>query len=262
MAKATKEPTAAAPREPVHFRGIPSSLTGIVPEGLEAGSEIGLIVRGIGKEREPLDVGVQSDPDPRVLRVLLPADVPPGRYAGELIVDGASRPAQVEIEPSPHLRVFPEQLRLAGRGGETLSRSLSILNAGNVPITIRKVQAFGVIRAGGIERALRRAYVSTLAVAERRIDVIAESLAEAHGGLVKMSLTAGAGELKQGELRSLDVRVKLPPDLAPGTEYGGNWELAGLVYPVTIHVLGTPGEQDESSEDDVPGGATKPPVIG
>ena len=257
MAQATR----AVAGDPVVFRGIPSSLTGVLLDATQPGTDIALTVRGIRGAKEALEFAVQSDLDPRVLHLFLPSGVPPGSYQGELSVDGATRPAQVDVEPEPSVRVFPEQMRIFARAGETVSRALTILNAGNVPITLRKVQAFGVMLTGGIERALRRAYVTRLAVAERRIDVLAESLAEAHGGLVRMSVVNGAGVLQQGELRSIDVSVRIPPNLAAGTEYTGNWELAGLVYPVTIQVAGTAAESGDPHEDDDAGDESNTPEI-
>jgi hypothetical protein len=257
MAKATK----AVAGDPVVFCGIPSSLTGVLLDATEPGTDIALTVRGIRGAKEALEFAVQADQDPRVLHLFLPAYVLPGSYQGELSVDGTTWPAQVDVEPEPNVRVFPEQMRISTRAGETVSRTLRILNAGNVPITLRKVQAFGVMLTGGIERALRRAYVTPLAVAERRIDVLAESLAEAHGGLVRMSVTNGAGVLQQGELRAIDVSVRIPPNLAAGTEYTGNWELAGMVYPVTIQIAGTAAEGDDAYEGDDVGDENNTPGI-
>lgn len=247
--------------DPVYFRGIPSSLTGVLRDATEPANDIALTVRGIRGVKEALEFAVQSESDPRVLHLFLPPDIAPGSYQGELSVDGTTRPARIDVEPEPQVRVFPEQLRLSVRGGETVSRSLTILNAGNVPITLRKVQAFGVMLTGGIERALRRAYVTRLAVAERRIDVIADSLAEAHGGLVKMSVTNGAGVLQQGELRTIDVSIRIPANLAAGTEYTGNWELAGLVYPVTIQLAGEPEDSGDQHDGDDAGGESDTPGV-
>ncbi len=249
MAQATKtegEPTA------VRFRGIPSGLTGVIPELTESASEIALTIRGVREPKDSIDFMVQSDIDPRVLRLFLPADVVPGKYSGVLSLDGNTRPAQVEVEAAPHLRAFPEQLRLTARPGETVRQQLTVLNDGNVTVTLRKVQAFGVILAGGIERALRRAYVTRLAETQRRVDVIADSIAAAHGGLVKMSLDGGAVSLRPGELREIDVTIRLPNELSPGAEYGGNWEVAGLVYPVIIQVSGTKTEPSDDEHDDPP----------
>jgi hypothetical protein len=241
MAKATSR-TAV---DTVQFCGIPSSVTGVLPGATEPANEIVLTVRGIRGAKDAAEFSVQSDFDPRVLRLMLPPDVAPGSYAGELSVDGRAWPARVDVEAAPHLRVFPEQLRIAAGAGETVTRSLTILNAGNVTIALRTVHAIGVMLAGGIERALRRAYVSRPTDGQRRIDILADALAEAHGGLVKLSIVDGAGELPAGELRTIDVSMRIPEKLAAGADYTGNWELAGLVYPVTIQIAGS---QDDSSD--------------
>jgi len=249
MARATSkeaEPT------PVRFRGIPSSLTGIIPELTESASEISLTMRSVREPMDSVEFMVESDTDPRVLRLFLPSSVVPGTYSGVLSVDGAMRPAQVDVEAAPRLRVFPEQLRLTARPGETVPQRLTVLNDGNVTVRLRKVQAFGIILAGGIERALRRAYVTRLSVTQRRVDVIADSIASAHGGLVRMTLEEGAVSLQHGELREIGVTIRLPSELSLGAEYGGNWEVAGLVYPVIIHVPGADAEPLEDEHDEPP----------
>jgi hypothetical protein len=234
-------------RPPVHFRGAPAGLTGVIAEGAASGDDMVLALRYAKGDREPDEFAVQVDEDPRILHLFLPAELAPGSYDAVLTVGTSSRAAQVDVQAAPQLRVFPEQLRLVARSGESVASTLTILNAGNVPVTVRAVQAFGIIMAGGIERALRRAYVTNLADAQRRVDVIADSLAAAHGGLVKMRIAKGDGVLQPGELRSLDVEIRIPRDLETGSEYGGNWELPGLVYPVTVAV---PGEPVDAPDDD------------
>ena len=130
------------------------------------------------------------------------------------------------------------------------------------------MQTTGIFMEGGVERALHRAYVGRLESGQRRVDALAENLARAHGGLVKMRVQEGAGEIAPGEVRQLAVALEVPADLEGGRVYGGNWELANLVYPVTLRVLnakaagGTPPRaayvEDELADedgDDDPSGA-------
>ncbi len=239
----------------VRFRGVPASVTGVVPEGVDSSADVLLSVLGVRGEKTPVEYAVEIDLDPRVLHVTLPAEFAPGSYDGTLSVSGTTRPVAVEVDGEIQLRVFPEQLRIMAKAGVTVTEQLSILNSGNVTVTLRGVQAFGVMMAGGIERALRRAYVQRTPPEQRRIDILADSLAEAHGGLVKMRLINGAGPLAPGELRDLDVEVSLPKELAPASEYTGNWEIPGLTYPVSLMIAGTPadgGGHDEPNGGDVP----------
>lgn len=273
---------AAAGPPPIRFRGVPASLTAVVAEGLDPLSDPVLLLKGYPDKGGSTEVPVQVDLDPRILRMTLPADVAPGAYEAVLRVasgngsppeaenpkgkagakakaaaaeddsTGNDRPARVEVDAAPALRVIPEQLRLRAHPGDQVATDLTLLNQGNVPVDLRRVQPFGIFLAGGLERALRRAYVDKLSKGERRVDVIADNLAEAHGGLVKMKLQKGSGTLAPGEMRSLEVTLEIPAGLAAGSTYAGNWELAGLVYPVTVTVEGAPPAPPEDEEPEKP----------
>jgi hypothetical protein len=279
---------AAVGPPPIRFRGVPASLTAVVAEGLDPLSDPVVVLKGYPKKGGSTEVPVQVDMDPRILRMSLPADVSPGAYQAVLRValpnggaaqaekpkgSGTARkaeakskagikagdpegeagerelPARVEVDAAPALRVIPEQLRLRAHPGDLVGTDLTLLNQGNVPVDLRRVQPFGIFLAGGLERALRRAYVDKLSKGERRVDVIADNLAEAHGGLVKMKLQKGYGSRAPGEMRSLEVTLEIPAGLAADSTYAGNWELAGLVYPVTVTVEGAPPPpEDEEPE--------------
>jgi len=258
MARTTQpksERAAAEDGAAIRMRGIPASLSGIIAEGASQSGDVMIGLASYPTPDAPLELHVQIDIDPRIIRVTMPADTPPGSYQGTLTNGDEQRqqPIVLDVEPAPHVRVVPEQMRLLdAKPGSTVHRSLTVLNAGNVPVELRRVQAFGVFMAGGVERALRRGYVHTLARNERRVDVITNHLAEAHGGLVKMTITQGAGTIAPGALQPIEVAVKIPTGLTAGSTYGGNWELDGLVYPVTITVPGTPpaAEGDDAGGDD------------
>ncbi len=252
MARADKAvaKTAATGTDVVLFHGIPASVAGIIVEGADPSVDLVMTLRGFPSRESTIELAVQADFDPRIVRSTLPADMPPGRYEGMLQMGDARRPAVVNVDSAPQLRAIPEQLRLEARSGDVVARTLTLLNAGNVPVTVRRIQAFGVFLSGGIERALRRAYVRTLPADTRRVDVIADNLADAHGGLVKMTIVSGSGTVAPGAIQRLAVELRIPAHLAPGTVYGGNWELAGLVYPVLITIPGTLREDPELDTDE------------
>ncbi len=240
-------------RAPIRLRGTPASLTGVIPEG--AGDVRDLVIsataQGATMAGEPPEASVSSDADPRIVRVSLPPELGPGTYEAVVTIDGEERRVELQVEPSPRLRAIPEQLRIQAHPGDLVGADLTLLNQGNVPVQVRRVQAFGIFMEGGLERALRRAYVHRLEEGQRRVDVLADTLADAHGGLVKMKIQEGAGDLPPGAIREIAVTLELPADLQRGYTYGGNWELAGLVYPVTIVVGdGQDGTGDDEDEDD------------
>jgi hypothetical protein len=239
---------ASTSESPIRFRGIPSALAAVVTNAPEAAEEMTVSVSVAGPKAPPTDFAVQTDFDPRILRVMLPANVAPGAYKGSLRSGEAERPVVVEVDPAPLLHVVPEQLRLQAHPGDLVGADLTMLNQGNVPVALRNVQAIGIFMSGGVERALRRAYVQKLADGQRRMDVIADSLADAHGGLLKMKIEKGAGEIEPGEVRELHVVLHIPSDIERGALYGGNWELPGLVYPITLQVAGEPAAPKEPEE--------------
>jgi hypothetical protein len=252
MPRATTPPPAA-----VRFRGTPASLsafaTGIDQEQTLS---VSFTVGTSAKKAEVIEATVQTDFDPRILYLELPQHVPPGAYDGKLTVDGRDRPARVEVDPAPLLRVVPEQLRMEAQAGDMVGVDLTILNQGNTTLDLRRVNAVGIFMSGGIERALRRAYVTKLRKDQRRVDVIADSLAEAHGGLLKIRIEKGGGNLGPGEVRELRLVLYVPSELAPASEYSGNWEMPGLVYPIIIQVGGeavpAPEEPPEKPSEPAP----------
>jgi hypothetical protein len=221
----------------VRFRGTPPSLAAVVADGADPDQNLSVRIRLPGS-REVIDLVVQTDFDPRILRIILPQQVPPGAYNGTLVGGKKDRPARLEIDAAPQLHVVPEQLRISAHPGELVGVDLTLLNQGNVAVALRRIHAIGIFLNGGIERALRRAYVQTLPKGTRRVDVIADSLADAHGGLLRMKIEAGEGDVAAGAIRELRVVFQLPSDLDRGSTYEGNWELPGLVYPIVVEVGG------------------------
>jgi hypothetical protein len=66
-----------------------------------------------------------------------------------------------------------------------------------------------------------------------------------------MKIEKGDGDLAPGEVRELHLILHVPGELAPGSEYSGNWELPGMVYPIAIQVGGevVPEEPPDTSGD-------------
>jgi len=232
---------------PIRFRGIPASLTGVIPEGIDPELDLSVTLKAPRGREAKLEVSVQPDLDPRILRLALPAHVPPGSYPGTLSAGGREREIRLEVDASPLLRVVPEQLRIEAHPGDLVGVELTLLNQGNVPLELRGVQLFGIFMDGGVERALRLAYVRKLKEGERRVDILADNLAQAHGGLVKMKVQKGEGIAEPGALVALEVTLEVPKGLTRGVRYTGNWELPGLVYPVSILI--PPVDDEEGKED-------------
>lgn len=220
--------------EPVIFRGGPYGLTAVVTDATEALAEYECTIAGDGK-RDVLGVA-RPDVDPRVLRLVVPPRTPAGTYKGAVRIGAAEREAVFEVHAIPELRFFPERCHFRVAPGGKIRAEWHVLNNGNTPVEIRSMLAFGIFVDGGLEHALRQAYTSGLQEGQRRVDVLADRLAEAHGGLVKMSVAEGSGSLGIGELRRLKAELHLAEKLEAGKTYRGNLELPGLVYPMVFEV--------------------------
>jgi hypothetical protein len=230
----------APQHEPITFRGGPYGLTAVLPGKLEAGAAHTCSLGVVG-DTAALTAVAYPDIDPRILRLTLPPRTPSGSYAGYVQFADAQRPAKFEIDAIPSLRLFPERCHFCAAPGAVVKAAWTILNHGNSTVELPPVLAFGIFMQGGLERALRHAYTQPAKDGQSRLDVLADRLAESHGGLVKVKLTSGAGPLAPGELRPLEAELHLENKLARGASYTGNLELPGLVYPITFEIRAEEG---------------------
>lgn len=233
----------------VRFRGTPFGLSAVLDTPSRTTEPLPVHVAVPESQGGPIDTVAYVGDDARIARLTLPRTTPPGRYDGTLSVDGEERAMEVEVDAEADVRVFPEQLILYAHPGDLVGVDLTVLNLGNVPVEIRRVHAFGVFMEGGVERAIRKAYVAKLGKSQRRVDVLADTLAASHGGLVKLKITKGAGEVAPDGACDLEATLEIPGGVRPGSTYSGNWEIHNLVYPVKI-VVGEQGEPDEREDED------------
>jgi hypothetical protein len=244
---------ARAPTEaPVTFRGSPFGLAAVM-EAPSLGSGPFRVSLKVPKGKGgPIEVEALSDEDRRVLRLTLPRFTPPGRYEGTVAVDGKDRPVVAEVEPELDVRLFPEQLSVRGHAGDLVGIDFTLINMSNVPVEIRTVHAFGMFMDGGVERAIRQAYTAKLKSGERRADVLVETLAGCHCGLVKLKVTKGAGTVEPDGVCHVEGVLHIPSGAEQGCSFVGNLEMHGLVYPIKIAVeRGSKGGKaaDEGDEE-------------
>ena len=225
--------------EPLRFRGTPGSLSAALREGDAVPRR--LPIRLTGKAAEALAAGERVARASRqerdlVLQLALPPRTPPGTYEATVDVDGKERAVVIEVEPEVELQIVPDQLTLRAAPGDHTTVPMTFANAGNVPVEIRKAYAFGIFAAGGLERALHRAYTGKRAEGERRIDFLFDQLADEHGGVVRVAVEEGSGALAPGETRDVRVSFHVPSDLHTGRTYTGTLPLHDLRYYVRLIV--------------------------
>jgi hypothetical protein len=221
---------------PLRFRGTPLSVFGMLDgDDLDQHEPIvRLSARaGLSTIADVPTVKVTEGQVP-ILRLHLPRHTPPGSYEATIGSGKNERPALITVEPEVFLRMFPDRLTLSAKPGDRVPIDLVLANFGNVPVTIQGAYAFGMFDVAGVERAVGRMLTSDEKKGDRRLDVFAEAVAEEHGGLVRVKVESGEGDLAPGEQRELRVLLYVPDHIREGHTYWGTWPIYYLRYYVRI----------------------------
>ena len=125
-----------------------------------------------------------------------------------------------------------------------MNATILVANLGNTDCVVREVNAVGLFDVEGAERAIGRTFRSSEEEG-RILERLAEELAGGYGGLARVTVGAGAGDLGPGESRELAVTFDLPDGLRPGRAYEGAWALADVNYMVRVEVPEGERKQEE-----------------
>lgn len=227
---------ATSAQTPLSFRGTPFGLSAVLKERPTERVPVPVVLKVPKKYGGPIEAQAFPEDDARVVSMTLPRFTAPGVYKGTAVVDGVERAVVVDVEPELDVRLYPHQLTLQAHPGDLVGTDLTIVNMSNVDVDVRRVHAIGIFRQGGIERAIRQAYVADVRDGERRVDILAEALSDSHGGLLKAKVTSGSGTIAPDEVCDLAVTFEVPRGLEAGSVYTGNWELHNLVFPIRIMI--------------------------
>jgi len=225
---------------PVRFRGTPLALSAALADvEVPAG---GLTVRLAAARdlRAADEISAWSSPSDPILRLHLPRTTPPGTYEARMKVGDVDRDVVITVEPEVCLRFLPERLVFEAQPGERVSFDLTMLNLGNVEVEIRGAYAFGVFDVGGTERAIARMVSETPAEGRGRVDVLADAVADEHGGLVRLKVDRGSGPIAAGASREVAITVHVPDRIRDGHTYWGTWPIHNMRYYVRITGRGEP----------------------
>jgi hypothetical protein len=217
------------------MRGSPARLSAVVALGDEDASSVHVDLPKL--EPGALVVQPVEGVGARVT-VSVPRLTPPGAYEGTVRVGGHERPLVIEVEPRVSLGVDPRRLYFQAAAGAAVEADVTVTNLGNVPLELPREDSFTLFQSGGLSRALGRAFGSTPAKGERRLDDFVDAAAEAVGGVVALMLD-GAGKLAPGEARPIHLGLTLPDGLHPGRIYWGTWALYHVNYVVRVEVTGS-----------------------
>ncbi len=180
--------------------------------------------------------GDRGEPERAWLRLALPRSTRPGEYRGTVRAGGREEEIALHVEPRIRLRLSPRGLILSGRAGERVAATVFAANLGNTDCLIREVNAVGLFDVEGAERAVGRTFRRTDADGGRILERLAEELEQGYGGLARLTVSAGAGDLGPGEARELALTFHLPDGVSPGRVYEGAWALPGVNYMVRVEV--------------------------
>jgi hypothetical protein len=179
-----------------------------------------------------------AEPIVSTLSFRLPKSTPPGSYEGNVELGGKRIPILVDVEPRASLRFIPSRVRCKEQPGARITAELTLLNRGNVEVTVPREDQFCVFANDGLMRAMYRGLVEEDGDGQQRIDRIMDELAKAHGGLVRVTVTEGAGPLAPEEVRDLTVNLHFSHRLIGGHTYGGTWSVSEASLEVEIEAVG------------------------
>jgi hypothetical protein len=127
----------------------------------------------------------------------------------------------VRVLPVVQVMSNPSELSFVGAPGSTATALLTLVNAGNVPVDLPKTAPIGVFDDEGVETAFAATYGKTVETFDNFVQIFHGKLREAHGGVMKLTLTRGAGVHLPGARAVVEMALDLPKDLKPGHRYHG-----------------------------------------
>jgi hypothetical protein len=170
------------------------------------------------------------------VRLVLAAGTPPGAYDATVHTSHDDIPAVVLVKERSHLTLTPSILRIAAQPGGEVDQHLMVFNAGNVPCRIGRTYGFGLFDSEGLDRAVGAGLLADVSGLER-VATMADSLADSHGGLVRVTVREGAGILNPGAARQLVTALRFSDQLKPGRQYFATWRLHDLHMAVFVDVF-------------------------
>jgi hypothetical protein len=172
---------------------------------------------------------------------------PPGEYHGELKVGGRTHPLVMHVAEAVRLRVSPDRIVIDRPAGATVFKRVVLSNEGNVPLTIGEI---GEVMLGeelmlslGLRAAVATVNNRTRPVEELFAEIIrddARAVVRQVGSLEVYNPDAPV-RLQPGEVRPLDLEIRLPEHLQPNSRYRGRLplytaDLEFVIVPVSAEV--------------------------
>jgi len=226
--------------EPVYFRGAPRSVRGFVrvPYGEMGVSPRHVVLVEGARHTGPIAVQTLARGPVTDVRFALASATPPGQYRGTLTLGEREYGVVARIDGRTRLVAMPPRFDLVGEPGARERESVSMLNDGNVAVTIEKTYAVGLFETSGLDRAIGKAFRHVGGEGKSRIEAFFDAAAEGYGGIVRIAVDEGAGVLHPGDVRELALTLHLPDRMRGDRSYFGYLTVANLVLPVFVHGAG------------------------
>jgi len=231
--------------ESIRVHGKPRHLESVIAKPMREGAGVTAVFDSKQLRSQPIVFARPFGNHATRVRLKFPPDTPPGSYKGTVRIGDTTHTAVVDIAPEPHLRIVPTNIHLSGTAGQQMTLDFSVVNSGNVVYDIRKVHGFGLFAEGGIEDALGAAYRQSERVGQERVAIVADKLAEAHGGLARMEIESGAGSIKPDEVKALHASLRLPDNLKHGRQYTGVLRIQNAQCEIHVDVPGKHSEEGQ-----------------
>lgn len=226
--------------EPIVLAGQPEALEGELPLRNPGDSRVVLRaarLRGdLSNERGEVLPGMDQSIRPIVLRpgqarkvtvsLAVEPHTPPGEYRGEVELSGQVRPVVVHVTESVQLEITPVPVVVPNRPEEPVRKRVVFRNGGNVPLPIGEI--------GGVPlddellecRSLRAA-LEEFGDERGTVDgFLAESIRQAgrilrRAGVLRVHNPTPL-TLEPGEVRAVELEIRVPKDLDARTRYFGS----------------------------------------
>jgi sorbitol-specific phosphotransferase system component IIA len=244
------------PDEPIVLVGPPDRLQGELR--LHNPGEEKLILRDArlrAQQPEKARAGTSALPELALRRIILrrgetrsvpfrvPADphTPPGEYRGQFEVAGRTREVVMHITEMIRLEISPDQVLVENWPGETLRKQVVFTNGGNVPLVIGDIGPVVLDDTVFVCRTNRAAIAEVGDRVEKLDDYISElarqaKIALAQMGHLRVHFAGGQLRLEPGEVRLVDLEIRVPDGLDPRTRYVGS----AAIYDTNLDFLITP----------------------
>ncbi len=214
----------------------------LLPAGLAAGDDAGSEAPApVGRLRPVKVPAGETRTVPLTLR--MDPTTPPGEYHQTLTVGGLRREAVLRVLERIELGIEPGALRVENRPGQTVRRAVQLVNRGNVPLTLERIDPMVVDDELLDCRILRRA----LAAVDEETGGLQEFLDELvrqakrtldETGLLELVLASGSVTLQPGESAVAELEVRVPSKLDPRARYRGRVGVYGTSLGVTLVPVG------------------------